>query len=125
MSIRSSVALVFTAAAALVLFGCANNEMWGRHGDDDEGKEQQVNMDQIPAPVKATLTKEAGGGQIQEVEKMTWRGRTAYEADVMADGKKWEVTVREDGQLLRKMLDEEDDAEDDKNDKDEKNDKDD
>jgi hypothetical protein len=34
------------------------------------------------------------------------------------DGKKWEVTVREDGQLLRKMLDEETDDEDDKNDKD-------
>jgi len=117
MTVRSWIALLFTSAA-LALAGCANNEMWGKHGDDDERNEQQVNMDQVPAAVKATLTKEAGGGQIQEVEKMTWKGRTAYEADVMMDGKKWEVTVREDGQLLRKMLDEETDDEDDKNDKD-------
>jgi len=118
MTVRSWIALLFTSAAALALAGCANNEMWGKHGDDDERNEQQVNMDQVPAAVKATLTKEASGGQIQEVEKMTWKGRTAYEADVMMDGKKWEVTVREDGQLLRKMLDEETDDEDDKNDKD-------
>ena len=119
MTFRSWIALLFTSAAALALAGCANNEMWGKHGDDDdERNEQQVNMEQVPAAVKATLTKEAGGGQIQEVEKTTWKGRTAYEADVMMDGKKWEVTVREDGQLLRKMLDEETDDEDDKNDKD-------
>ena len=121
MTTRSRIALWLTstaaAAAALALVGCANNQMWGKHGDD-ERNEQQVNMDQVPAAVKATLTKEAGGGQIQEVEKMTWKGRAAYEADVMMDGKKWEVTVREDGQLLRKMLDEENDAEDEKNEKD-------
>jgi hypothetical protein len=107
-----------TAAATLALVSCTNNEMWGKRGDDDDAKEQQVSMDQVPAAVKATFTREAGNGQIQEIEKMTWRGRTAYEADVMMDGKKWEVTVREDGQLLRKLLDEEDDAEDDRNEKD-------
>ena len=118
MPTRSWIALLFTSAAALALAGCANNEMWGKHGDDDERNEQQVNMDQVPAAVKTTLTKEAAGGQIQEVERTTWKGRTAYEADVMMDGKKWEVTVHEDGQLLRKMLDEENDAEDAKHDKD-------
>ena len=119
---RSRIALgLMSAAAALALVGCANNEMWGKRGDDDDdsdAREQQVSMDQVPAAVKATLTKEAGGGQIQEVEKTTWRGRTAYEADVVMDGKTWEVTVRDDGQLLRKLLDEEDDAEDDRNEKD-------
>ena len=117
---RSRIALwLMSATAALALIGCANSEMWGKRGDDDDdAKEQQVSMDQVPAAVKATLTKEASGGQIQEVEKTTWRGRTAYEADVMMDGKEWEVTVRDDGQLLRKLLDEEDDAEDDRNEKD-------
>lgn len=119
MTTRSLFAFTIASVFALALTGCAKNEMWG-HGDkeDDDAKEQQVNLDQVPAAARATLTKEAGGGQIQEVEKMTWKGRTVYEADVMADGKKWEIMVREDGQMLRKMLDEEDDEEDDRNEKD-------
>jgi hypothetical protein len=116
MITRLSIAIALAAALALALSGCANDQMWGR-GDDD-ANEQPVNMDQLPAAVKATLTREAGGGQVQEIEKQTWKGRTVYEADVLADGKKWEVMIREDGQMIRKLLDEEDDAEDDRNEKD-------
>jgi hypothetical protein len=89
---------------------------------DDGGKEQMVTMDQLPAAAKATLTREAGSGRIEEIDKLTERGKTVYEADVMLDGKKWEIAVREDGQLLRKMLDEETDDEDDKNEDDGKED---
>lgn len=102
--------LAFTLAAG----GCA---MSNREGDDDE-KEHAVKMDELPAAVKATLTKEAGAGKIEEIDKHTHNGKTVYEADVLADGKKWEISVREDGQLLKKELDEEKDDEDDKDDDD-------
>ena len=111
--------VAFASAAALMLSGCASmNE------DEDKGKEQAVTMDQLPAAAKATLTREAGAGKIEEIDKQSEHGKTVYEADVLLDGKKWEITVREDGQLLKKQLDEETDDEDDKND-DDKNDDDD
>jgi hypothetical protein len=79
-------------------------------------KEQTVTLDQLPAAAKGTLTKEAGTGKIQEIEKRTKGDTTVFEADVIVDGKKWEITVRQDGQLLKKELDEEEDEEDDEED---------
>ena len=80
------------------------------YGADE--KETPVTMDQLPAPVKATLMKEAGNGKVEEIDKETENGRTIYEADVMLDGKKWEIKIDQDGQLIRKALDEEKDGED-------------
>ena len=109
------------AAVALALAGCESNNMWGGQNkdkdDDDNGKEQAVTMDQLPANVKATLAREAGNGKVEEIDRMTMHGKTVYEADVTMDGKKWEIMVREDGQLLKKQLDEETDAEDEKHEK--------
>ena len=114
-----SVALAAIIALA-VTAGCENMGMNKRAPDDDDRdeNEQPVAMDQLPPAVRATLTKEAGQGKIEEIDKLTLRGRTVYEADVILDGKKWELRVREDGQFLRKELDEETDGEDDKHDDD-------
>ena len=107
-------ALLAVAMIGLAGAGCESLGMRHQNGE----KETPVTMDQLPDGVKATLMKEAGSGKIEEIEKMTVRGKTVYEADVVADGKKWEITVREDGQLLKKELDEEADAEDDRQDDD-------
>jgi hypothetical protein len=104
------------AAAALTLCGCAAP---GEMDDDDaadDQREQEVTLEQLPAAARATLTKEAGDGKIEEIDKRARQGKTEYEADVLLAGKKWEITVREDGQLLRKQLDEETDEEDDRDD---------
>ena len=93
-------------AATIAVGGCAMNK------HDDEHKETTVTMDQLPAAVKATLAKETGTGKVEEIEKDTENGRTIYEADVMVDGKKWEITIAQDGQLIKKALDEEKDGED-------------
>jgi|SRR3954468_12194757 uncharacterized membrane protein YkoI len=90
-------------AATIALGGCAMN---GKHHHDegDDDKETPVAMDQLPAPVKATLMKEAGGGKVDEVVTEMHNGKKIYEADVTADGKKWEIQISEDGQLLKKKL---------------------
>lgn len=97
-------------AVAVGLGGCSN--MPWQDKEDDDANEVAVSIDQVPAAAKATLTKEAGNGKIDEIDKVTEGGRTIYEADVLLDGKKWEVRVAEDGKLISKELDEEKDKED-------------
>ncbi|MBC8105360.1 MAG: hypothetical protein H7Z14_02125 [Anaerolineae bacterium] len=102
-------------AATIALGGCAMNH---KHDHDDgDPEETPVTMDQLPAAVKATLAKEVGSGKVEEIDKDTENGRTIYEADVMLDGKKWEIKIGEDGQLIKKALDEEKDGEDEHNEK--------
>jgi uncharacterized membrane protein YkoI len=122
---KSGLIGVTVLALMLALTGCAANDSMSHrhhhdHDDDDDANEVAVTMDQLPAAVKATLMKEAGNGKIEEIDKMTHHGRTVFEADVMLDGKKWEITVRDDGQLIRKELDEETDDEDDRHEKSER-----
>lgn len=105
------VLMLATITTALALFGCQS-----MNGHDDDRDEQSVTMDQLPLAVKATLTREAGSGKVEEIDKHTHDGKVEYEADVMLDGKKWEIAIREDGQLLKKELDEAKDDEDGKRD---------
>jgi uncharacterized membrane protein YkoI len=80
-------------AAGLALAGC-------------KGHEVKTSMAEVPAPVRATLEKESKGGKVTEVEKETKSGKTVYSADVTtADGKKWDITVGEDGKVLSKEPD--------------------
>ncbi len=112
----------------LCVFGCSLLLTLGAAGcaisghsvddDDDDDKEHAVTIDQLPAAAKATLMKEAGTGKIEEIDKQQRSGKTVYEADVSLNGQKWEIAVREDGQLLKKQLDEEKDDEDEKDDDD-------
>jgi hypothetical protein len=76
---------------------------------NDEGAEVKVTIDQVPAAVKDTFQKEAGKGTITGIDKETKHGKTLYEADVMIEGKNWEIVVGEDGKLISKKLDEEKD----------------
>jgi hypothetical protein len=105
-SIALKCACLFAVAT---LAGCTQNVA----RDDDDEMEQTVTMDQLPAAVRETLRREAGAGRIEEIDRVTEDGATAYEADIMLDGRKWEVVILADGKLSRKALDEEDDGEDD------------
>ncbi len=78
------------------LVGCAS------HCKSDEGKEVPVGMNEVPAAVRATLEREAGGGKITEVEKEVKKGKTVYSADLMVNGTAWDITVGEDGTVLSK-----------------------
>ncbi len=97
---RVQLALVGLAlVVGVAVTGLAN-------GDEDEEK---VSIDQVPAAVKATILKEAGGATIKEIERETKNGKTAYEAEWVADGKEIEIKVAPDGALLKREVEEEDD----------------
>jgi hypothetical protein len=68
--------------------------------------DEKVQWSDVPAAVQKTITENAGGGKIEEIEKetkMIGEKRTPiYEADVRKpDGSKIEIKVREDGKLIK------------------------
>jgi uncharacterized membrane protein YkoI len=80
---------------ALALGGCKGG-----------GHEVKTSMDAVPAPVKATLEREAAGGKVTEIEQETKGGKTVYSADVTDKaGKKWDVVVGADGKVISKEKD--------------------
>ena len=84
--------------------------------DDDDENEQDISLDKVPAAVRATILKEAGGNPVREVEVESRRGKKYYEAEWMADGRNVEIKVSEDGKLLRKRIGEDDDEDEDDDD---------
>ncbi|MBU0640192.1 MAG: PepSY-like domain-containing protein [Planctomycetes bacterium] len=75
----------------------------------DDGQEEKVTLDQVPAPVKATILKESAGGEITEIERETKDGKTVYEAEFMLNGQKIEIKIAPDGALLGRDAEDEDD----------------
>jgi len=85
-----------------------------------EEDEQTVDWKDVPAAVQSTITTNANGGTVTEIEKETKKGKLVYEADVKStDGKELEIKVAEDGTLI-KVKAEDDDKDGDKKDKDDK-----
>jgi TRAP-type C4-dicarboxylate transport system substrate-binding protein len=78
------------------------------------GKEERIKWQDVPPAVQKTITENAGGGRIEEIEKETTTQNvrvlhfnadktvTVYEAEVeKPDGKEIEIDVREDGKLIQ------------------------
>ncbi len=76
-----------------------------------EEREEKVSLDQLPPAVKATILKEARGGTIQEIERERENSKIVYEAEVIIDGKEFEIEVAADGTLLTKGGDEQEEEE--------------
>jgi uncharacterized membrane protein YkoI len=74
--------------------------------------EVEVTLDQVPAAVKETLTRESGGAPLGTIERETEKGRTVYEARITKGGKTWEVEVDEGGKVLEREEAGKDDKED-------------
>lgn len=67
--------------------------------------DEKVQWPDVPAAVQKTITENAGGGKIEEIEKETetigGKRTRIYEADVRkTDGSKIEIKVGEDGKLI-------------------------
>ncbi len=88
---------VLLSVIGLGLAGTLALAAWAAQED-----EEQVALDQVPAAVKATILKEAAGGEIKEIEIETEGGQTFYEAEFVRDGKTIEIKVAPDGTLLEK-----------------------
>ena len=113
---RSRFTLVLIASLGLV--GCTNMNGESKKEEEHEGDEVKMALADVPAPVQATLKREAAGATIDKVDKETDDGKTIYETDVMVNGKNWEIKVASDGTLISKKEDNE--AEEHKNGKHEK-----
>jgi hypothetical protein len=88
--------------------------------EDKDADEVKVKFDDCPAAVKATLAKESGGATIATVDKENEDGKTIYEADATINGQNYEIKVSEDGKLVSKQIDNEDDEKGEKDGKEEK-----
>jgi hypothetical protein len=74
-----------------------------------EGDEVKMSINDIPAPARESLMKEAAGASITTVDKEMKDGKTVYEADAMVNGQNWEIIVDGDGKVVSKKVDEEKD----------------
>jgi len=119
-----TIATVMTAIL-LALPACTTMAQEKKEAENEKD-EVKVKLDQVPAAVQATLKEEAKGATIDQVDKESDNGKTVYEADVAIKGKNYEIKVLEDGTLLSKKLDQEDEkgGKDEKKEKDEKDEKD-
>lgn len=77
--------------------------------DKDDGSEVKVKLEDCPKAVQATIKREVGSGELLGVCKETERGKTVYEAEARIDGKLYDIEVAEDGTLICKELDDDED----------------
>ena len=61
--------------------------------------------------MRATIKKHAAGGTITEIEKEIVDGVLVYEAEVVRDGKEWDIRVSASGKYLGTETDEEPETE--------------
>jgi hypothetical protein len=94
--------VAMTLAAALSLSGLVVSAVDA--GDKAPRTEQKMSLDQVPAPVRATLEKEAKGGSIGDVAlEKDAKGKTYYEAEIHTPkGKDRYVHVAADGKVLKR-----------------------
>ena len=99
--------LVF--AAALVAGACSDIS-----GDERRGEEagEKISIDQLPAPVKAAVEREAAGGQITDISRDTKRSQTYYELKIAKDGQESKVRIASDGTKVEAAPGEDDDDDD-------------
>ena len=97
---KSFVAM--TAVATFLFVGAAVPAV---HAADKAPRtEQKMTLDQVPAPVKATLEKEAKGGTVGDISHETnAKGKMYYEAEIhRTNGKDRYVSVAPDGKVLKR-----------------------
>jgi len=104
---RKNVLLVSTCAALLFML-VPSSTVRAEDKDEKEGAEVKVKIDDVPAAVRKTLDEESHNAKIDSVDKETDGGKTIYEADVKLHDKNYEIKVAEDGTLISKKLDMED-----------------
>jgi uncharacterized protein YpmB len=66
---------------------------------------QDITLDQLPAPVRATVARETTGAKINSIEQDEEQGQLIYEVEFTFNGKEYELDVSADGKLLERRLD--------------------
>src|SRR4051794_30260729 len=87
MTKRFGLKAAGAVAVVAVCVGGAGGCAGAKAHEKSEANEQKVELSQVPAAVRETLTKEAQGAKIDKVDKETDDGKTVYETDVELNGK--------------------------------------
>jgi uncharacterized membrane protein YkoI len=69
---------------------------------------EMKDIDELPPAVRATVERETTGGQIEEIERESKDGRVVYEVEFTRDGLEIELEIAEDGTVLEREEEEED-----------------
>ena len=70
---------------------------------------ERIKMSQLPPAVKATVEKESAGAKVDEIEKETENGKTIYEVDIVKNGHATHLHVAEDGKVLSRGTNDDED----------------
>ncbi len=65
-----------------------------------KAKEQSLSLKDLPRAVRATIKKHAAGGKITEIEKDTVNGTVRYEAEVVLNGREFDILFSATGKYL-------------------------
>jgi hypothetical protein len=65
---------------------------------------QDVTLDQVPAPVKAALLKEAGDTKVGSIVRMPEEGKPTFVAEIATEQKSVEIKLDAEGKLLWKAV---------------------
>ena len=110
---RQSYRLVALVAGAAILIGSLASSLASEDRTREKEQKRQVTLQQLPAPVRATIEKEAGQNKITKIEQVSRSEQQFYEAEWAAGDKNVEIKVGSDGKLLRKEVEEADDEDED------------
>src|SRR5215470_15666868 len=88
--------VLLATVLAIVVFGPRPSVA----ADTVQREQQQVSVDQIPAPVKEALEHELKGGKLSQVMQETEK-KTYYEIEIDKNGKKKYVYVSPEGKVLK------------------------
>ena len=92
-------ALSLVTCLTLIATGCSTSN---RDREDDDGREVEVTLDQLPPAVRDTLSRESGGAPVGKVMRENENGKTLYEAMITKGGKTWELEVDEAGNVVER-----------------------
>lgn len=76
---------------------------WSLPGCATRERSETIALSDAPAPVRATLEREAVGGQVFKLERETKGSEVGYEAEIVTSDGKWvEVELSPDGKVTER-----------------------
>lgn len=92
--------LVVVGVASLVISGCDKF---------DELRGENVARADVPPAVNATIAVESKGAPVKEITKFIEHGKPVYVATIETNGKETKTEIAEDGQVIKRGEDDDDD----------------
>jgi hypothetical protein len=65
-------------------------------------QEEEVTIDQVPAPVGTAIRRASAGGVVHQIQRETKQGKVKYDADIIVGGQKIGLRIAEDGSVLER-----------------------